>query len=1175
MTASSRNPMAPGASSSIPAPDTAAADQSPAGFPPARAFFVGRERELHELGSAVEAMCAGSGRLLLLVGEPGIGKTRLADELAAIARQSGVNVLWGRCWEGDGAPAFWPWRQLLRAYAQQCAPDILASEMGSGGPIIAQVVAEVRERLPHLPASPELSPEAARFHFFDSITLWLKKAAARQPLLLILDDLHWADTPSLLLLQFLARELHETRLLVLGAYRDTEVNEAHPLAEALGVLARESQRIQLSGLSPDEVLRFLEHTTGATPSPGLVTSIRNNTEGNPFFVQETVRLLAAEGSLTSRERYDALGGNVPPSVKETIRRRLLRLSPACVHMLTIAATIGHEFSSDLLARVCQNRSGTTWELLLSSLQEAIAARILAKVGGEEERYRFLHALIRETLYEDAPLQERVQLHRHVGEAIETLYGAYLRPHLTELAEHFFKARQSDVGDKALHYAIQAGERAAALLAYEEAASYYARALQLLPLTEANEKQRCELLLARGEVLSYAGETQQSRETFFQAAAIARKLRTQDNTTQIVSFLARAALGLGTVWFVTGTGMVDEPLVRLLAEARDALGETDSPLYARVLARLAAELRWSAPPEQRTVLSQQAIAMARRLGDESTLVYTLSAWHWALWSADNVEERLTVASEMIHVAEKGKNDTLALVGRTWRSLAWLELGKREQSDADIEIAFALAEKLRQPFYRWWATGQRTLRALLEGRLEEAERCIYQQLRLGQQVQAPDTLQAFGVQMAILRNEQDRLQEMEAVFKEFAGQYPTVPAWRCGLAGLYRELEQEDQARAEFERIAAHNFTDLPQDQQWLTALMLLSDVCTFLRETDHAVRLYELLLPFANRVAIIGPGAACYGAVDRSLGLLAAVLSLWDKASRHFEDALIYNARIRATPFLVRTQYEYAQMLIARGSPQGQERARRLLDNALTTAQELGLKRLQSKLEILKSEESQKSTVKGQQSKIEPLQLPSFKPQVLRSQDSALSTQNSNVFHLEGEYWTLSYADATVRLHDVKGLHHIATLLREPGREFHVIDLLAETDRDPTTTRAQRLDEDASVSTLALSAARPDYQARTRYRERLAELRAELAQVDQFNDLGGSAAIRAEMEFLTQELSAAYNARKSNGEIEKARKAVAYRIRTALGKLRQAHPRLWRHLSLSLKTGVFCSYTPEKPTTWLI
>lgn len=1137
--------------------------------------FIGRQRELHDFQAALAAAIAGHGGTLLLAGEPGIGKTRLAEEAANLTEPQKMLVLWGRCWEGDGAPAFWPWVQIIRTYMQHCDPAVLASEMSSGAAAIAQVVPEVYTRLPNLSPLPELALDQARFRFFDSVSLFLKRAAAVRPLLLILDDLHWADAPSLLLLQFLAHEASNAPMLIVGAYRDTEVDREHPLSAALGVLARESQRILLSGFAQEEVAHFIQETTGVAPSPHLVSFVHEQTDGNPFFLSELVRLLDTEGRLAPSTNTEAFKqGRIPQGVRETIRLRLKRLSPICTPVLTIAAVIGRDFTFDLLAQVGQTWTGFTEETLLSAIQEAIAARILSEAAGENRRYRFTHALIRETLYDDALLQDRTQIHRCVGEAIETLYGAYLRPHLTALADHFFKARQSGVGDKALRYAIQAGERAAALLAYEEAVGYYTQALQLLAFTEANEKQRCELLLANGEVLSYAGETHRSRETFLQVAAIARKLRTRENTPQVVSFLARAALGLGTVWFVTGTGVVDEPLVSLLKEAREALGATESPLRAKVIARLAAELSWSSPRTQRAALSEEAVAMARRLGDDATLIYTLSAWHWTLWEPANVKERVTATSEIIRLAEKAENNIFALVGRTWRSIALLELGERRQSDEDITVVLRLAEKLRQPFYLWWAIGQRTLRALLEGRLNEAEQYIYQQFQLGQQVQAPDALQAFGIQMAILRNEQGRLQEMESAFKEFVDQYPTVPAWRCGLAGLYRELEQTAQARDVFEQIAAHDFTDFPEDQQWMTAMVLLSDVCAFLRDTHRAALLYTLLLPYANGIAIIGPGAACYGAVDRNLGLLAATQSRWQEAGTHFDDALAYNERIGAKLFLARTQYEYAQMLLARNQPEDRDRAMQLLDQALSTAQELGMIKLQDRVHSLKSKVQEEE---NQKAKIESPSALSLQSPVPSSQHSALGTRHSNVFHQEGEYWTVNYEGTVSHLRPTKGFHHLACLLREPGREFHVLDLLAMTEREEPTPRRAYNTEATSRLMLSDATPVPDQQARESYRQRLQNLRLELAEAEQGNDLGRIAALHAEEHFLTQELSAAYgvghHARTSSGEIEKARKAVAYRIRAALEKIKKANPTLWRHLFITVKTGVFCSYNSEKPITW--
>jgi tetratricopeptide (TPR) repeat protein len=322
----------------------------------------------------------------------------------------------------------------------------------------------------------------------------------------------------------------------------------------------------------------------------------------------------------------------------------------------------------------------------------------------------------------------------------------------------------------------------------------------------------------------------------------------------------------------------------------------------------------------------------------------------------------------------------------RSIALLELGARQQSDADVTVVLQLAETLHQPFYSWWATGQQVLRALLAGRLAEAEQYIYQQFQFGQQVQAPDTLQAFGIQMAILRNEQDRLQEMGTAFKEFVEQYPAVPAWRCGLAGLYRELELAPQAREVFEQIAVHNFTDLPQDQQWMTAMVLLADVCAFLRNPRRAALLYDMLLPYAHRVAIIGPGAACYGAVDRSLGLLAATQSRWEEASRHFEAAITMNARIGARLYVAWTQHDYAQMLLIRNQPGDPEQASQLLQKALATAQELGMKKLAdniqfhvpgSKLHAPRSESSSREAVVSSQHS-----------GVSRSNDSEPRTPNS-------------------------------------------------------------------------------------------------------------------------------------------------------------------------------------------
>ena len=441
-------------------------DTFPAHLPSQLTDFIGRERELGELRQHLERVRGGQGCVMLIAGEPGIGKTRTTEEFAGCAERAGARVLWGRCYEGEGAPAFWPWIQILRSYAQDCDPSALRAEMGPGAADIAELVSDVRERLPDLPAPLPSQPAQARFRLFDSITTFLTGAARRQPLVLILDDLHWADTPSLLLLEFLARELRQAQVLVVGTYRDVEAKHPHPLARTLAELARLgfSRTILLSGLGQGDVAHFIESASGLVPPAGLVAAVAKETDGNPFFVIEIVRLLAAEGRLERPEAVQPWSLTVPPSVRAAIGQRLSRFSETCQRILTIAAVIGRDFGLRTLERV----SELSADQLLEVLEEAEAARAVAAVPGAVGRYRFVHALIRETLYNELPSTRRVRLHRQVGEALEALDEPSRQAHLAELAHHFFQAAPGGAVDKAITYAWRAGDSALGLLAYEEA-----------------------------------------------------------------------------------------------------------------------------------------------------------------------------------------------------------------------------------------------------------------------------------------------------------------------------------------------------------------------------------------------------------------------------------------------------------------------------------------------------------------------------------------------------------------------------------------------------------------------------------------------------------------------------------------------------------------------------------
>ncbi|MFQ6030832.1 MAG: AAA family ATPase, partial [Dehalococcoidia bacterium] len=360
--------------------------------------FVGRQRELGELGAVLEDALSGQGRLVMLVGEPGMGKTRTAQELAAYATSRGALVLGGRCYAAEGAPPYWPWVQAIRSYIQQSDPERLSSEMGVGASDIAMIVSEVTERLPDLESPPALEPQEARFRLFDSITTFLKRACQAQPLVVTLDNLHWADRPSLQLLEFLAQELGECPLLVVGTYRDTELTRRHPLTQTLGEVARDPlfQRIPLRGLSAEEVGRYMEVTSGSTSPQDLIAAVHTQTEGNPLFMTQVVQLLAQEGELTS-ERVAGTPDRriqIPAGVHEAIGRRMNLLSEKCNQVLTVASVVGREFELRLLERL--EEVGSV-DPLLEALEEALAARVIEEVPPAAGRFRFTHVLIQNTL----------------------------------------------------------------------------------------------------------------------------------------------------------------------------------------------------------------------------------------------------------------------------------------------------------------------------------------------------------------------------------------------------------------------------------------------------------------------------------------------------------------------------------------------------------------------------------------------------------------------------------------------------------------------------------------------------------------------------------------------------------------------------------------------------------
>src|SRR5215470_6893777 len=849
--------------------------------------LVGRDGELGELLAGLDDAASGRGRLFLLAGEPGIGKSRLADEAAARARDRGFKVAWGRCWEAGGAPAYWPWVQSLRACVRGLDSEELRSHLGAGATFVAQIVAEVAETLPDVRPPPMIGAEGSRFRLFDAVATFLRNAGGGQPLMLILDDLHAADAPSILLLRFVAGELGDARVLVLGAYRDIELDRGHPLTVALAELSREpaTRHLPLSGLDEAGVAGLIQEITGVVPREGAAAAVHRGTGGNPLFVGEVARLLAAEGRLERAGGPAGLALAIPAGIRAVIGRRVARLPERCGRVLGRAAMFGRDFWLPALERLCGVGAGE----LLDSLDDGIAAGMVAAVPGAPGRLRFTHALIRDTLYEGIPAGQRLRLHQQAGEALEGFYRQDLDPHLAELAHHFFEAAPAGDAGKAVGYAGRAGHRAMALLAYEEAARLFRMALAALSLARppGQDQARCRLLLALGDALTRMGERQAAREELHRAAGLARRYRMAEE-------LGQAALTYAGR-FIFERGASDRHMIPLLQEARAMLAEKQGagPVRARVLAALAVALRDQPDRGPRDALSREAVTLARASGDALTLAYTLGSRLSALMGPGDPQGRLATAEELRAVARAAQDKQLESGGEHARAMVFLQAGRMAEYRQALDAAERLAAEVGEPVGRWLAAVVQAKLALLEGRFADAEALAGSALRSGGSAVPWDAVIFSRVQRFALRLEDGRLAELEPAIRRSVAEFPTRPLFGCLLARLLTELGDEDGARSVFEELAAGRFAVIPVNNDLLLSLGHLAEVARFLRDAARGAVLHGRLLPY--RGLVVDTLEVSTGAVDRYLGLAALTAGDLDTAELHLRDALDLNARIGAQP----------------------------------------------------------------------------------------------------------------------------------------------------------------------------------------------------------------------------------------------------------------------------------------
>jgi len=653
--------------------------------------FVGRERELARIGAALDSAAAGRGQLLLLAGEPGIGKTSVADRASAAAVERGFTVLWGRCWEAGGAPAYWPWLDIIAELAGALEDAALVRVLGDGASLLGEIVPELRARLRDAAAGVAPPVEEGRFRLWRAVSALVHEAAKAKPALLVLDDLHAADQSSLSLLHFLARQLRPMRVLLLASYRDVEARMDAATGDLLSRVAREGTTLSLPRLDRAAAARFVEERVGVVASD-VTARVFDRSQGNPLFLEEMVRLVNEQGA-------DAIAeGVVPSGVRDVIRQRLDRVAAETRALLDLAAVAGDVIDAPLLAAA----AGRDAAWVAAGLTEAGRAGILAERGGQR---RFGHALFREVLYRELGDADRRALHGRVAEALERLAPRQA----AEIAHHALEGPPAMLG-RAVEHAVRAAARGQELLAYEEAVRTLVRARDAVTAAGNPPALRARVLLALGEARIRRGETAAGKEDCREASVLARSLGDAE-------LGAQAALTYGGVFVF---GVVDPVLVGMLEESLEELPPGDSALRARLMARLAAALQPNPKSSEPVAVAREAIAIARRLGDDGALLDTLYAAVAALMDIVDPAETRALNVEIAALAQaRGDRERLL---RTYLRLAINHLGVGEIEACNTRVAEfeAMAAELRAPWYAWWAGMVRAMLATIEGRFDDAER-----------------------------------------------------------------------------------------------------------------------------------------------------------------------------------------------------------------------------------------------------------------------------------------------------------------------------------------------------------------------------------------------------------------------------------------------------------------------
>jgi DNA-binding winged helix-turn-helix (wHTH) protein/tetratricopeptide (TPR) repeat protein len=897
--------------------------------------FVDREAEMARLRAALQAARDGVTRNLLLHGPPGIGKTRTALEIAAEARRAGFDVHFGRAHESAGAPSYWPWIEIFRSLGRARGDRELRAAAGAGAPHLVLLAPELGESLApsSAPRSTDPDSERERFLLFDSVAAFLERLAHRQPLLLVLDDLHWADEASLALLGFIAQSRLRAPLMILGAHRDLSASFDAARARWLARARRDAsaESIPLSGLTLESVARILEDVLGEPPSTALVGRVHAGTGGNPFFVSELARLLAVRGPAAYGDS-DPLP--VPDKLRDVVWIWISERSPECRALLQLASAIGPRFSLPLLQRSFRHGG----EALLRGLGEAEHFNLLIQENGGQ--FRFAHGVIRETLYEELEEPLRIGLHRDIGEALEALHAPDLTSHLAELAHHFAESAAVSDSARAVHYAREAARRARSVFAHEEAAAHYRRALQALDFMHPPDAElRCSVLIELGRSLAASNAPVAAvEEALGKALDLARALTLAEHFARAATRMTAYVLDKDdqAQFDPLRTARVRAQLSPVLREALAGLPEHAVRLRGRALLLLARLVDGVAEPERAKELSGEARQLAESSGDPVLHVEVLSTLWTLLPTVDRAEERRALGDQMIALSRQAGRLDLERGAQAFRAFLALERGDMVERDAAREAMQRISEAFSpgappDPILRYQ-------RAQMAGPLAEAERAVVDTFLRGRRLGfsrerngATRSIQLWW--LGLLQGDVRAILLQQQRYVELA---PQVRDAHVLLGRLYAEVGALAEAQREVEQCDAIPLEALRRDDQWLFYLSTTAETSAMLGDVERTRRALKLLRPYRERIATLSWSVLCTGSVARTLGLLSAALGAWEESEQLFEQAIERNEAILAPVLVVWTHIDHARALSRHPEPAQRRRALQILDAVSARAREVGM-----------------------------------------------------------------------------------------------------------------------------------------------------------------------------------------------------------------------------------------------